>query len=149
VEFKCTQAPTNDPKTQQVTSVGHIGRGGGSCSCQSGRGQGQRTGNARQKGLVPQAEIGKQTHITLRDYFHDEYKQLTPAKGQKLWQLRNPGKTPGTGLIRGDRNVSVALTSTNTYELGKCQVEDSAAKDDKPADDPAWGRNPNIPAVGH
>jgi hypothetical protein len=94
VEFKHTQAPTNYPKTQQVAFVSCGGRGGGSRSHQSGRGQ--WTGNAWHKGLVLQAEIDKQTHIQLKDYSADEYKQPTPVKKAKLWQLRNSGMTLGT-----------------------------------------------------
>jgi hypothetical protein len=76
----------------------------------------------------------------LKDYSHDEFKQLTPAKRPKLWQLRNPGKTPGTGPTRCNRNASVALTPTNSFGTGKRQIEDSVAEDDQPADDPVWGK---------
>jgi hypothetical protein len=104
VDFKRTFGPTNDPKTRQVAPVGRGGRRGGSCSCQPGSGQGQQTNDKCQKGLVPQAEVDKQTHITLRYYHDDEFKRLTPAEKQKLWQLKNPGKTPGTGPTRRDRD---------------------------------------------
>jgi hypothetical protein len=79
VEFKHTQAPTNDPKIRQVAFVGHGGCRGSSCSCR----QRQQTGNTCQKGLVSQAKIDKQTHITLRHSSHDEFKQLNPAKKGK------------------------------------------------------------------
>jgi hypothetical protein len=95
VEFKHTQASTNDLKTQQVASIGRDGRGGGSHSCQSGCGQGQSTSNVHQRGLVPQAEIDTQTQIMLRAFSNDEYKRLTPAKRAKIWQLRYPWKTLG------------------------------------------------------
>jgi hypothetical protein len=74
VEFKRTLGPTNTPKTRQVASVGHGGRGGGYCLWQSGCGQGQQTSDNHQKGLVPQAEVDKQTHFTLRYYSNDEFK---------------------------------------------------------------------------
>ncbi len=93
VDFKRTMTPTLDPRTQ---------RDGSGRSRQTGRGAGQRTGDSRKKGLVPQNEIDKQTHITIRDYSPDEYKRLTPAEKAKLWQLRNPNKTPGTGPTKRD-----------------------------------------------
>ena len=83
VDFKRTLTPTFDPRTRQVTTVG-TGRGGGGRSRQTGRGGGQKTGDSRKKGLVPQSEIDNQTHITNRDYSADEYKQLNPAKKAKL-----------------------------------------------------------------
>jgi len=93
VEFKRTMTLTSDPRTRQVATVG-TGRGGGGRSRQTGHGGGQKTGDSRKKGLVPQGEIDKQTHIVNRDYSKDEYNRLTPAEKAKLWQLRNPNKTP-------------------------------------------------------
>ncbi len=98
VEFTCTQNPANDPRTSQVASVAHGVRGGGSCPCKQDRGQGPQTSDNRQKELVPQAEVDKQIHIVDRHYPDAEFDPLTPAEKQKLlWQLRNAGKTPGTG----------------------------------------------------
>ncbi len=87
-------------------------RGGSGRSRQTGRGEGQKTGDSRKKGLIPQSEVDKQTHIQNRDYPPDEYKRFTPAEKAKLWQLRHPGQTPGTGPTRRDRDSSVASTST-------------------------------------
>jgi len=94
VDFMRTLTPTSDPRTHQVATVG-TGQGGGGRSCQTGRGGGQKTGDSRKKGLVPQSKINKQTHITNRDYSADKYKRLNPAEKAKLWQLRNPNRTPG------------------------------------------------------
>jgi len=148
VEFKRTMAPTSDPRTRQIATVG-TGRGGGGRSHQTGRGGGQKTGDPRKKGLVPQSEIDKQTHISNKDYSKDEYNRLTPAEKAKLWQLRNPNRTPGTGPTRRDRDSSVASTSTTaTSASGKCQAEDAADKDENPTDDPSWGRNRGNPVLG-
>jgi hypothetical protein len=149
VDFKRTLTPTLDPRTRQVSAIGG-GRGGGGRTRQTGRGAGQQTGDFRKKGLVPQSEIDKQTHISNKDYSPDEYKRLTPAEKAKLWQLRNPNKTPGTGPTRRDRTSSVALTSTtNTSSTtGKRQAEDTADKDEKPTDDAGWGRNRDNPVLG-
>ncbi len=40
VEFKCTDNPTNDPRTRQVASVAHGGHGGGNYPCRHDQGQG-------------------------------------------------------------------------------------------------------------
>ena len=72
---------------------------------------------ARKKGLVPQAEIDKCSHIVKRYYPTPEYKRLTPAEKAKLWQLNHPGVTPGTGKTSGKRKAEsmdskiAALTS--------------------------------------
>jgi hypothetical protein len=42
VEFKCTDNPTNDPKTQQVASVACGGCGGGNYPCRHDQGQGSQ-----------------------------------------------------------------------------------------------------------
>jgi hypothetical protein len=96
VEFKRTENPTNDPRTRLVTSVAHGGCEGRSFPCKHNCGQGPQTFDKCQKGLAPQSEVDKQTHIVDRHYSDDEFDQLTPAEKQKLWQLRNVGKTPGT-----------------------------------------------------
>ena len=95
VDFKRTMTPTLDPKSRQVAIVG-TGRGGGGRSRQTGRGGGPRTNDSQKKGLIAQSEIDKQTHITDKEYSPDEYNRLTPAEKAKLWQLRNPNKTPRT-----------------------------------------------------
>ena len=144
VDFKHTMTPTLDPRTRQVVTVG-TGRCGGGHSRQTGCGAGQRTGDSRKKGLVPQSEIDKQMNITNRVYSTDEHNQLTPAKKAKLWQLRNPNKTPGIGPTRRDHLSSVALSSTTTTSstTGKHQAEDPADKDEKPTDDTRHVRSCN------
>ncbi len=73
VEFKHTQNPTNDPSTRQVASVACCGQVSGSCPCKQDRGQGPQTSDKCQKGLVPQAEVDKQTHIFDRHYSDAEF----------------------------------------------------------------------------
>ena len=68
VEFKCTENPTNDPKTRQVASVARSGHGGGNYPRRPDWGQGPQTPDKRQMGLVPQSEVDKQTHIIDRHY---------------------------------------------------------------------------------
>jgi hypothetical protein len=153
VEFKCTDNPTNDPRTQQVASVARGGHGGRNYPRRHDRGQGPQTSDKRQKGLVLQSEVEKQTHIINRHYSDAKFDQLTPAEKQKLWQLRNAGKTPGTGPIRCDCRRAVASTlalSTSSGSSGKRQMEDPAAKSNQPADDQGWGRprNRGNPCLG-
>jgi hypothetical protein len=148
VEFKRTENPPNDPQTRQVASVARGGRGGGSVPRRPDQGQGAQIPDKRQMGLVPQSEVDKQTHIVNRHYSDAESTQLTPAEKQKIWQLRNPGMTPGTGPTRCDRRRAVALTSTSSASLGgpsKHPMEDPTIKSDQPADDQGWGRNCESP----
>jgi hypothetical protein len=153
VEFKCTENPTNDPKTRQVASVARGGRGGENVPRRPDRGQGPQTSDKRQMGLVPQSGVNKQTHIVNRQYSDAEWSQSTPAEKQKIWQLRNPGKTPGTGPTRHDRRRAVELTSilsSSPGSSGKRQMEDPTVKSDQPADDQGWGRprNRDNPCLG-
>jgi hypothetical protein len=144
MEFNCTDNPANDPKTQQVASVARGGRGGGYFPRRHDQGQGPQTSDKCQKGLVPQSEVNKQTHIINWHYSDAKFDQLTPAEKQKLWQLRNADKTPGIGLTRRDHRKAVALTSTSgtsSDSSGKHQMEDPAVKSDQPAADQGWGRN--------
>ncbi len=148
VEFKCTENLTNDPKIWQGASVARGGCGGGNVPRRPDRGQGPQTPHKCQMRLVPQSEVNKQTHIVNRRYSDAEWIQLTPAEKQKIWQLRNPGKTPGTGLTRCDCRRAVELTLTSTLSSspgssGKHQMEDPAIKSDQPADDQGWGRPRN------
>ncbi len=131
VEFKCTDNPTNNPKTRQVASVAQGGRGGGNYPCRHDRGHGPQTSDKCQKGHVSQSEVDKQTHIINRHYADAKFDQLTPAEKQKLWQLRNSGKTPGTGPTRRDRRRAVASTATLSTSSGgssKRQMEDPAMR---------------------
>jgi hypothetical protein len=68
VKFKCTENPTNDPRIRQVASVACSGCGGRSFPCKHDCRQGPQTFDKCQKGLVPQSEVDKQTHIIDRHY---------------------------------------------------------------------------------
>jgi hypothetical protein len=103
VEFKRTENLTNDLRTRQVASVAHGGHGGGNFPRKHDQGQRPQTFDKCQKGLLPQSEVSKQTHIIDKHYSDAKFDRLTPAEKQKLWQLRNVGKTPRTGPTRHDR----------------------------------------------
>ncbi len=150
VESKHTENPTNDPKIRQVASVAHGGHRGRNYPRRPDRGQGPQTPDKCQMGLVPQSEVDKQTHIVNRHYSDAKWDQLTPAGKQKIWQLRNPGKTPGTGPTRRDRRRVVVLASTSSTSLGgpsKHPMEDPTIKSDQPAADLGWGRNRDNPCL--
>ncbi len=89
VTSKWSQKSEATPPGRQLSAV--TGRGGG---CR-GRGGAGRSGHsrgdpdARQKGLVPQADIDKVTTV--------KNKQFSAAEKAKHWQLRNPGKERSTG----------------------------------------------------
>ncbi len=152
VEFKRTDNLTNDPRTRQVASVTRGGRRGRIFPQKHDQGQGSQTFDKCQKGFVPQSDVDKQTHIIDRHYSDAKFDRLTPAEKQKLWQLRNVNKTPGTGSTRCDRRRAVAsilTSSTSSGSSGKRQLEDHTVKSDQPAEDPGWGRNQDNPALGH
>ncbi len=152
VEFKRADNPTNDPKTQQVASVARSGCRGGNFLRRPDRGQGPQTPDKCQMGLVPQSDVNKQTHIVNKHYSDAEWTRLTPAEKQKIWQLRNPGKTAGTGQTRHDCRRALASTltsSTSSGSSGKHQMENPAAKSNQPTNDQGWGRNRDNPCLGH
>ena len=69
---------------------------------------------------------------------------MTPVEKMKLWQLRNPDKTPGQGPARSTSDRA-SVASTSTASTGKRSREDDV---DAPMDDPGeeqgspgWGRN--------
>jgi hypothetical protein len=80
VEFKCTENPTNDPMTRQVASVARSGHRGVNYPHRHDQGPGPQTSDKCQKGLVPQSEINKQTHIVNWHYSDAQFDQLTPAE---------------------------------------------------------------------
>jgi hypothetical protein len=55
---------------------------------------------AHKKGLPPQPDIDKCTHIEKRRYSKEEYCNFKPAEKARLWQLYNPGVTPRTSVQR-------------------------------------------------
>jgi hypothetical protein len=148
LEFKHTQAPDHDPKSEQVASVAHGECGGGGCPRQQDHRQEPQTSIKRQEGRVPQAEVAKQTHIVSRQYSDAEFDHLTPAEKQNQWQLRNVGKIPGTGPARRGRRAVALTLSASPGSLSKRQVEDSAVKSDQPDDDQKWGGNRDNPTLG-
>ena len=78
-----------------------------------GRCSGAKCGDqdARKKGLPPQSEIDRCTHIEKKCYSKAEYRKFTPAKKAKLWQLYNPGMTPSTGNKTSGKRLADSMDS--------------------------------------
>jgi hypothetical protein len=104
----------------------------------SGGGCGQGGGD-RKKNLPSKEELDACT-IVNKDYSKEEYARLTPTKKLKLWMIRNPGKTPGTGATRqsrGTRTASIAsASSTGTKREADASHEGDTANIDNP-----WGHD--------
>ena len=74
---------------------------------------------------------------------------MTPVEKMKLWQLRNPDKTPGQGPARVTSDKA-SVASTSTASTGKRSREDDVdAPMDEPEEQgsPGWGRNRLNPGV--
>jgi hypothetical protein len=133
VNFKLTQKATEPPKARQVASM-RAGRRTGMPRC-SGGGRGQGGGD-RKKNLPSKVELDACT-VENREYADEEYKRLTPAQKHKLWMLRNPNQTPGSGPTRHSRGSSIASTSlTGTKRAADASHDGDTSKTDNP-----WGKD--------
>jgi len=135
-----------------VTFQGRGGPGRG------GRGRGDP--GARQRGLVPQAEIDKVRDIEAKRYPTEVYAKFSPAQKAKHWQLMNPGMERGVGPTGAKKtntasaNVSeltaavssaVSAMSALTEATAKRSAADEASEELDPA---GWGNpNRNNPAL--
>ena len=146
VNFKLQQKATEPPRARQVASFRAGRRDNAPRRGGAGRGRG---GGDRKKNLPSQKEVDACTHIVDKDYPTAEYNAFTPAEKQRLYQLRNPGKEPGTGPTRHDRargkdssgNRSIASASSSGT---KRTADDS--QEEPPADggdQNSWGRDRN------
>jgi hypothetical protein len=135
VNFKLMQKATEPPKARQVASM-RAGRRAGAPHC-SGGGCGQGGGD-RKKNLPSKEELDACT-IAKKDYSKEEYARLTPTKKLKLWMIRNPGKTPGTGATHQSHGTGTASIDsaflTGTKRAADASYEGNTAKIDNP-----WGR---------
>jgi hypothetical protein len=95
VNFKCSQKP--EAPTHQACNVSAVKDYGGGRQGSGGYDGGRRGGpNARTLGLVLQEEVNNVTTVKNKYYPALTYNKFTPAKKVMYFQLRNPGKTPGT-----------------------------------------------------
>jgi hypothetical protein len=133
VNFKLTQKATEPPKSRQVAFFRAGQRSGTPHRSGGGRGQG---GGDRTKNLISKAELDACT-VENKDYPPEEYKRLTPAQKQKLWMLRHPDRTPGTGPTRHSRGSLIAsASSTGTKRTADASHDRDTSKTDNP-----WGKD--------
>jgi hypothetical protein len=99
------------------------------------------------------------------DYSKAEYKKFTPAEKARLWQLNNPGMTPGTGKTSGkckaesmDSKIAAltsAMTSATTVIsslTNATKMADSSAPeipDNIEMEDASNRTNPALTRQGH
>ncbi len=57
------------------------------------------------------------TTLKKKHYPTSMYNKFTPAKKAKLWQLKNPGKTPGSGPSGRKTNKFSATVAERTFTV--------------------------------
>jgi hypothetical protein len=161
--FKRSQKNDIAPQGRTISALNQ-GRGGGGRG-RGGTGHGRGCGgNSRSSGIVPQEEVDKVTGLEAKIYPPEIYNTFTPAQKAKVWQLRNPGRTPGTGPAKGARGAvpapgmtsqiaqsHSAMSTTATAISDFTAVTQKRAADDKESDltrDSGWGRNRDNTALG-
>jgi hypothetical protein len=110
--FKRTQKNDIVPQGRIISALNQGCGGGGRGRGGTGHGRG-RGGNSHSSGIVPQEEDNKVTGIKAKIYPPEIYNTFTPAQKAKHWQLRNPGRTPGTGPTKGTRGAAPAPGMTS------------------------------------
>jgi hypothetical protein len=136
VNFKLTQKATEPPKACQVASM-RAGKHAGMPRC-SGGGRGQGGGD-RKKNLPSREELDACT-IVNKDYSKEEYAHLTLTEKLKLWMIRNPGKTPSTGVTRQSCGTGTALIASAS-STGIKRAADASHKGDTVNIDNPWGHD--------
>jgi hypothetical protein len=76
-------------------------------------------GNSRSSRIVPQEEVNKVTDVKAKIYPPEIYNNFTPVQKAKHWQLRNPGKTPGSGPAKGARGGTGATASGMNLQIAE------------------------------
>ena len=150
VSFKLRQKATEPPRGRQVASVRAAGTRRNDSRGGRGRGSG---GGDRMKGIFSAEELAA-CHVVDRKYPPDEYWALTDLQRQKLYMLRNPNKTLGSGPTRQTRRRggrkqgdSVSVASTNTSGTKRSNEDRDAAQEGDETSPPSYGRNRDNPAV--
>jgi hypothetical protein len=134
VNFKLTQKATEPPKAHQLASMRAGRRAGTPRHSGGGRGQG---GGDRKKNLPSKEELDACTFVN-KDYSKEEYARLTPNKKLKLWMIRNPGKTPGTGATHQSHGTGTILIASAS-SIGTKRAADASDKRGTANIDNPWG----------
>ena len=131
---------------RQLSAI--TGRGGAS---RGGRGQGDP--DARQRGLVSQADIDRVTTVENKHYPKEVYAKFSAAEKAKHWQLRYPEKERGTGSTGGKKsgisatNVSdfaSAISSAVSAISAHSDMTKRSAEEDETDDVPSNRKNPAL-----
>ncbi len=77
------------------------------------------------------------THIVDQIYHDEEFKRLTLAERQKLWQLRNPEQTPGTGST--PRRTTTPTSSISAASAGTKRGRERTMSRDSDGDSSLFG----------
>ncbi len=112
---KRSQKSEATPPGWQLSAV--TGRGGGGRG-RAGAGRGGRSWgdpNARQRGLVSQADIDKVTTVKNKHFPDEVYAKFSAAEKAKHWQLRNPGKERGTGPTTSGKKSGISGTNVSDF----------------------------------
>ncbi len=78
-------------------------------------------------GLFLKKKIDKVTDVEPKIYPLKIYNNFTPAQKAKHWQLRNPGKTPGSGPTKGVRGGTGATVSGMNHQVAEFKTTMSSA----------------------
>ena len=145
-----SETPPPGWQLSAVTGRGGRGQGRGGAS-RGGRGRGDP--EARQRGLVSQADIDKVTNIENKHYPEEVHTKFSAAEKAKHWQLRNPGKERGTGPTGGKKsgisatNVSDFASAISSAVSAISALSDTtkrSADKEEPDDDPSNRKNPAL-----
>jgi hypothetical protein len=109
------------------------------------------------RGLFTKTDLDA-CQVVDKEYSDEEYRRLTTLQRQKLWQLRNGNKEPGTGPSRRRPAHSIAAAlashSSSTSKKRDHSKDQSNMSDIEDVDDTAsqassgkWGCNRDNPAV--
>jgi len=115
VTSKQSQKSEATPPGRQLSAITG-GRGGGGRGC-GGAGRGDRgrgDPDARQRGLVSQADIDRVTTVENKHFPEEVYTKFSAVKKATHWQLRHPGKERGTGPA-GGRKSGVSVTNVSDF----------------------------------
>jgi hypothetical protein len=145
-----SEATSPGRQLSAVTGHGGGGRGRG----EAGRGvRGRGDPDARQRGLVSQADIDKVTNIENKHYPEEVYAKFSAAEKAKHWQLRKPGKERGTGHTGGKKsgisatNVSDFASAISSAVSAISALSDTtkrAADEEETKDDSSNCKNPAL-----
>jgi hypothetical protein len=151
---KRSQKSEAPPPGRQLSAVTGGRGGGGRGRGGAGRGsRGRGDPDARQKGLVSQAEIDRVTTVENKHYPEEVYAKFSAAEKAKHWQLRNPGKERGTGSTGGRKSgISATTVSDFASAISSAVSAISAlsdttkrnADDEEPDDDSSNRKNPAL-----